>query len=126
MDKALKLSCQDHVHEEETGEERDQEIRIRLSHHLGAAQKLVAIIDREVHGVHKCTEFSDGIAQGLVAFQVRRDDDLPHHAEPVDCRRTLRRLERGQARQLYESCIRGRNHQPPDGIRSIAERQFST
>ena len=48
-------------------------------------------------------EFVDGVAQGLVAFQVGGNDDLPLHAEAVDRGRALGRFERRDARQLHQS-----------------------
>ena len=67
---------------------------------FGTAEKLVTVVGRQVHRVDQRAQFVHGVAEGLVAFQVRRDHDLPHHAEAVDGGRSLRWLQRRKAGQV--------------------------
>jgi hypothetical protein len=103
VDEALELGPEDHVHEQEAGQEGNEEVLVRLAHHLGPAEELVSIVGREAQAVDVLAEFLHGLTQRLVAFEVGGHHDLALHAVAVNRGRSLGRLERGEVRQVYQA-----------------------
>ena len=122
MNEALELGREDHVHEQESERESDDEVGHRVIEILRLPDELPAVVGRQVERLDERGEIVDPLAERF-PLEIRRHHHLPLPREALDRARPLGLLEVGNIPQLDhpDARLRRGDSEPGDVGRVVAE-----